>query len=114
MWHALEEREHRAVAFDLYERAGGTYWHRVTWGPYFIVLLVPFVFYEVVRVLADEGVLRDRRAIHRGFRDLFSKRSALAGIRPYMREYFRRGFHPSQDDQSTLEAGWRTELGLAA
>jgi predicted metal-dependent hydrolase len=30
-WHAAEESEHKAVAFDVYRAAGGGYWKRVLW-----------------------------------------------------------------------------------
>jgi predicted metal-dependent hydrolase len=114
MWHALEEREHRAVAFDLYVRAGGGYWTRVIMGPYFIGLLIPWVFYEIGRVLAQQGELRNLGAVRRGLRALFGPKSAIQGIGPSMAKYFRRDFHPSQDDLSALEDEWRRELGLAA
>lgn len=29
-WHALEESEHKAVAFDVYRAVGGGYWRRTT------------------------------------------------------------------------------------
>lgn len=114
MWHALEEREHRAVAFDLFERAGGGYWTRVVMGPYFFSLLIPFVFYEIGRVLAEQGELRKVRRVVRGLRTLFGPKSAIQGIGPAMARYFRRDFHPSQDDLNALEAEWRRELGFAA
>jgi predicted metal-dependent hydrolase len=114
MWHALEEREHRAVAFDVYTKAGGGYWTRVIMGPYFIGLLIPWVFFEIGRVLAQQGELRNWRRVRSGLRALFGPRSALQGIGPYMRRYFARDFHPSQDDLTELEAEWRRELGLAA
>lgn len=112
MWHALEEREHRAVAFDLYERAGGGYWMRVTMMPWFIGWLLPFVAYEVVRLLVENDGLRDRAALARAARSLGGRDGVLRKLGPGMRDYFRRDFHPSDDDQSELEEAWRRELAF--
>jgi predicted metal-dependent hydrolase len=113
MWHSLEEREHRAVAFDLYRRAGGGYWLRAAMAPWFAAMIAPLIFYEVARLLASSGEWRDRSAMRRGLRSVFGRGGPLARMMPGLRDWFRRDFHPSDDDQSELEAAWRRELGLA-
>jgi len=113
MWHALEEREHRAVAFDVYRSAGGTYWMRVVMWLWMAAVLAPWITYEVVRLTAELEGFDDRAALRRGYASLLGRKGILMKIGPGMRDYFRRDFHPSDDDQSALEAEWRRELGWA-
>jgi uncharacterized protein len=113
MWHALEEREHRAVAFDVYRAAGGTYWLRAVMWLWLAAVLAPWVTFEVVRLTAELRGFEDRAALRRGYASLLGRNGILRKIGPGMRDYFRRSFHPNDDDQSALEAEWRRELGLA-
>lgn len=114
MWHALEEREHRAVAFDVYRQAGGGYWTRVVMFPWMATVLTPWITFEVVKLTAQLDGFRDRAGLRRGYRSLFGSRGLLMKIGPGMRDFFRRDFHPNDDDQSALEAEWRRELGWVA
>ena len=113
MWHALEEREHRAVAFDLYRRAGGTYWMRAVMWLWMAAVLAPWIAFEIVGLTASLDGFEDRAALRRGYAALLGREGILTKIRPGMRDYFRRDFHPNDDDQSALEAEWRRELGWA-
>lgn len=114
MWHALEEREHRAVAFDVYQRAGGGYWLRAAMMPWMFGLLGPWLAYEVVRMAATLGGFSDRAELRRGLDTLVSRKGIMMKIGPGLRDYFRRDFHPNDDDQSALEAQWRAELGFVS
>jgi predicted metal-dependent hydrolase len=111
MWHALEEREHRAVAFDVYERAGGSYILRAVMLPWMFGVLAPWIAFEVVRVMVQFDGFEDRAALRRGLSHVVGDNGILTKICFGMRDYFRRDFHPNDDDQSALEAGWRRELG---
>ena len=114
MWHAIEEREHRAVAFDVYRRAGGTYWMRAVMSLWMFAVLAPWVAFEVVRLTAALNGFGDRAELRRGYDSLLGRKGILMKIGPGMRDWFRRDFHPSDDDQSALEAEWRRELGWAS
>jgi predicted metal-dependent hydrolase len=113
LWHVLEEREHRAVAFDLFQRAGGTYWTRAVMFPWFFVVLTPWLVYEIVRLTASLDGFEDRAALERGYASLLGRKGILMKIGPGLRDYFRRDFHPNDDDQSALEAEVRREFGWA-
>jgi len=113
MWHAIEEREHRAVAFDVYRGAGGTYWMRAVMWLWMAAVLAPWLTFEIVRLTARLGGFDDRAALRRGYASLLGRKGILMKIGPGMRDYFRRDFHPNDDDQSALEAEWRRELGWA-
>ena len=108
-WHALEEIEHKAVAFDLFQRAGGGYFLRV-----YSALLTIFADARLFRVLgrrarADhraaraQGTLFDpaqtdeqRKHVHRLER-MNLLRAIWAGAR-----YFLPGFHPWKVDDSAF------------
>ena len=72
------------------------------------------VTYEVVRLTAELRGFEDRAALRRGYASLLGRKGMLMKIGPGMRDYFRRDFHPNDDDQSLLEAEWRRELGWSS
>jgi predicted metal-dependent hydrolase len=111
-WHALEEIEHKAVAYDLFERAGGGYFLRV-----YSAVLTVLADARLFRVLARraradyararaEGAVQatqltdeqraTRKHVHRLER-MNLVRSIGAALR-----YFVPGFHPWQIDDSEL------------
>jgi predicted metal-dependent hydrolase len=110
LWHALEESEHKAVAFDVYQAAGGTYPVRAG-----IMFLTTVVFFaEIanihVRLLRKEGILFDGRAWVRGLNFMWGKPGFFRALIPRYFDYYRRDFHPDDCDASALHARWREKL----
>lgn len=101
-WHALEEYEHRAVAFDVYLAAGGTYLER-TW----TMLLASLIFWTMIAAQQVRMMARDRIALSLRewwalFEFLFVNPGGMRKlIRPYF-EYFRPDFHPNDDSRDDL------------
>lgn len=111
LWHALEESEHKAVAFDAYRAVGGSERMR-RWG--FRIMSVGLLGLVVVATLLSM-LLTDRSTYHpvrlaRSFARLrhspFLERDVLQHLRAYTRE----GFHPDDIDATDLLDQWRTEL----
>jgi predicted metal-dependent hydrolase len=110
LWHALEECEHKAVAFDVYETVGGSERTRV-WGMRIASLLL---FSELV-IQTTRSLAGDRAAYNpvrllrslRAFRHnpLFSS----AAIERF-RSYTRGGFHPDDWDSAEILERWTKEL----
>ena len=110
-WHAIEETEHKAVAFDVYRAVCGTgpvaYFRRT-----FILLVTSVVFWLLVflfhaRLVAADGRLTDVRGWGKLFRFLWMKPGVLRRIiRPWF-SYFRPSFHPWEHDNSDLVDGWK-------
>lgn len=62
--------------------------------------------------MVRDGSIRDVPRIGRGLASLFGRHGLLTGSLPAVLAYFRRDFHPNDDDLSSLEREWRRELGL--
>ncbi len=110
LWHALEESEHKSVAFDVYKAVGGTERMRV-WTMNF--LRFGFVAGMVVQVIVS--LLGDRATYRRGnLRGSLKRfrRSPLISKELWrqLKDYNRPDFHPDDRDTTELVARWREEL----
>lgn len=109
-WHALEELEHKAVAYDVYQQVSGSYRHRVLAVPITAVALVPAVLASMAYLLATDGQLFQRKENARGWKFLFAKRGFVARIMPKMSEFLERDFHPDNRDTTALVKEWQERL----
>jgi predicted metal-dependent hydrolase len=111
LWHALEESEHKAVAFDVYRAVGGTERMRI-WGFRIMTAgLLGLVFAATVLSM----LLTDRSTYHpvRLVRSLAALRHSPfleRDVFQHLRAYTRPGFHPDDYDASDLLDTWRVEL----
>ncbi len=110
VWHALEESEHKAVAFDVYRAAGGSERLRI-----FTMKATRYGFTVAMTLQVLISVLTDRNAYRKGrLRDSLrrTKKNPLLqrSVWNELREYERRGFHPNDRDNTALVAEWREIL----
>jgi predicted metal-dependent hydrolase len=111
LWHALEESEHKAVAFDAYRAVGGTERMRI-WGFRIMTLgLLGLVGVATVlsMLLTDRSTyhpVRLARSIARLRHSPFLERDVIT----HLRAYTRHGFHPDDIDSSELLERWTAEL----
>jgi predicted metal-dependent hydrolase len=110
LWHALEESEHKAVAFDVYKAVGGSERTRVMTMNFLRFAFLAFTATQMAVSLAtDPATYRpgNLRASWRRFRrfPLVSKEVWQA-----LKEYNRPGFHPLDQDNSELVEEWRRRL----
>jgi predicted metal-dependent hydrolase len=99
-WHAVEETEHKAVAFDVYRAAGGKYWRRVLWYLHVSLIFWCDTFLQTMHNLRNDGQLHKPRTWAGAMRMWFG-RSGLAWhlLVPALR-YLSPHFHPWQHDNS--------------
>lgn len=107
-WHAIEESEHRAVAFDVFELASD---HDEAMRLR-AMKLAGWALVFITGWHVTIGVLTDRRSWRKfGLaKSLWRQRkNPLMGtkFRKRLSEYYRPGFHPLQRDTSALENRWR-------
>lgn len=118
-WHAVEELEHKAVAFDVMAEVAPSYVLRVIGMALACMTLGGFWIWATSELLKQEGSslsdavkeleqLRKRAESEARTMEPIAKRVFLRGIR----EYLRPGFHPMDRDHSELIA--KTLMRLAA
>ncbi len=110
-WHALEEAEHKSVAFDVYRTVApglGGYLRRVIVMLYTTLAFAAQIFVNEAWLVRHDGMFWKLRARRRAFRYLFVEPGLLRqGLRGYLR-YYRPDFHPWQLDNSEVIAHWKS------
>lgn len=110
-WHAAEEIEHKAVAYDVLQQVDPRYAVRVAGLAYATVMLGMYWVWATTMLLRQEKLgwretLRQLRAMRA--RDPVIRRVFVAGIR----QYIRRNFHPRQNANEHLAERWFAERGM--
>ena len=111
-WHAAEEIEHKAVAFDVLQRVDPSYALRIAGLVLGTAILGGFWAWGALMLLDQEQLtpLRAWRQLGRmPKRDPIVRRVFARGIR----QYLARGFHPSQNATDRIAADWMAARGMA-
>lgn len=106
-WHAIEELEHKAVAWDVYELAGNSQAERAVAAAAVIVALVPAAVASWAWLVVQDGKATDIQDVRRGVKMLLGKGGFVTRILPKMPLYNRKRFHPAKHDTRALESKWR-------
>ena len=106
-WHAAEEMEHKAVAFDVYRAVGGTERMRKNAMRQATFFLSLDILMGLVHMLRRDKKLWNLRLWREGWKFLFFKGGILRRIWPAYKEYYREGFHPWDRDTRPLLQSWK-------
>lgn len=110
VWHALEESEHKAVAFDVYKAVGGTERTRVwTMRLLRVGFVLGMTFQVVISLLFDRATYRPGR-LRQSWREFRKSKIASKALWDSLCEYDRADFHPEDRDTNELISRWREEL----
>jgi uncharacterized protein len=110
-WHAAEEIEHKAVAFDVLQQIDPSYAVRIAGLAYATVMLGAFWIWATTMLLRQEklGLRETLRQLRKmGRRDPVIRRVFVAGIR----QYIRRDFHPRDNANEQMAAEWFAARGF--
>ena len=110
VWHALEESEHKAVAFDVYRAVGGGERLRVWTMNFFRYgFVVGMGLAVLVSLLGDRATYR-RGNLRRSWQRVKHSPIADPAVWAQLKDYNRPDFHPDDSDTTELVETWREEL----
>lgn len=110
-WHAIEETEHKGVAFDLYQDVSGDYAMRVQIFLSATLALASYTSTYTMAFLKRDRLHRRPLVLAKGLWKLFGVNGLLLPVIPEYLQYLRPDFHPWQHDNSALIREWRALLG---
>lgn len=107
MWHAVEEIEHKAVAFDVFDAVSGD---RDLLRRVGLAVTAFFMAQQVrrtVMTLKALGHVPSPREVVNTAKFLFGKKGALTAVAKPYREFYRKDFHPWDHDNRALIEAWK-------
>ncbi|MDL0432815.1 metal-dependent hydrolase [Marinobacter sp. TBZ242] len=110
VWHAIEETEHKAVAYDVFSQAGGTYAERTFYLAFSTAALGVMASYFTTRMMLND---RKNFSLKDGARSLWrmwGRNGTFSSLIPTWLEYFKPGFHPWDHDNSELIARFKEQI----
>lgn len=108
-WHAAEEIEHKAVAFDVYKAVGGRYSERVMVLLLFTFIIGVYTAKCCLILLKKNKFLFNLKAIAIFLRHNFYKPGIFTRAIPEYFSFFRLDFHPWNHDNYYLIKRWKIE-----
>lgn len=99
LWHAIEESEHKSVAFDVYADQVDSYWVRTSEMVFTTVEFLSFTAFHYVQLQRSTDDKVDWTSVARGLNWLAgAKPGWLRKLRRSYLAYYKPSFHPSKRD----------------
>jgi predicted metal-dependent hydrolase len=111
LWHALEESEHKAVAFDVYKMvAGGERMRVITMNVLRFGFPLAVIGQVIVSLLLDKDARRHPRKVWKSLKRVRKSPLVSKKLWNQLKDYNRADFHPNQSEHTGLVDQWREEL----
>jgi predicted metal-dependent hydrolase len=110
VWHAIEETEHKAVAYDVFSQAGGTYAERTFYLAFSTAALGVMASYFTTRMMLNDRKNFSLKDTTRDLWRMWGKNGTFSSLIPTWLEYFKPGFHPWDHDNSELIARFKEQI----
>jgi predicted metal-dependent hydrolase len=110
LWHALEESEHKAVAFDVYRHVIGDEKFRIRMMRVTTLAFLDAVLGHTVASLLGDRAAYDPRRLGRSLAELRHSPFLSRAVIRRLRDYNRVGFHPDDNDATEILDRWRARL----
>ena len=102
LWHAIEESEHKSVAFDVYREQVDSYWVRSSEMAFTTVEFIGFTIYHYIQLRQEMDDPTDWKSVRGGLNWLLGKPGWLRKLGKSYLAYYKRDFHPSKRDSEHL------------
>ena len=102
LWHAVEESEHKAVAFDVYQDQVDNYWVRTSEMAFTTLEFISFTIFHYYQLRKDMDDPTDWRSVRGGINWLLGKPGWLRKLGKSYLAYYKRDFHPAKRDSTFL------------
>ncbi|HCT40145.1 MAG TPA: metal-dependent hydrolase [Moraxellaceae bacterium] len=112
LWHAVEESEHKGVAFDVYQDLVGDYRLRIRAMAITTFFFIMHTTWFQARLLKADGKLFDVRIWLKGLDRMWGRKGHFRKLIPSYLQYYRPDFHPWQHDNRAVLEKWKRALNL--
>ncbi len=103
LWHSAEESEHKSTAFDLYQALGGSHEWRIKWFRRITATFLVDLARQTLHNLRRDATLWRWNTWTSAAGFLFGRGGLVRTTYRPWREYFRRDFHPRQQDSGEAQ-----------
>lgn len=101
-WHAIEETEHKAVAFDVYKTTVNNEWIRVSQMAICTVMFLGFSTYDFMTLMRESGRQGDLKMWAKGINYYWGTKGIFRKMIPSYFKYYRKDFHPWQHNSQSM------------
>ncbi|MCC2655128.1 MAG: metal-dependent hydrolase [Panacagrimonas sp.] len=108
VWHAIEEIEHKSVAYDVMQKVAKVGYGWRILGMLYLSVVFPLHTFLILRhMLKVDGVKNRFGVWMRGLAWLYGPRGVMTKLLPHYLAYYRPGFHPWTAGQMATYTTWR-------
>lgn len=110
VWHAIEEIEHKSVAFDVYMSTGGSRKMLKRIMRAIAILFPTLTFGRTFYLLFAARRMPSWAQFKEGMQMLFGKDGMITSIKAPFKDFYREDFHPEDHDNRELIEKWKKEI----